>query len=61
MVIQMRMKDKIPASEHRFYKPKFLQRLVRREEKRIEIFKQLVSQGMYASKAYETSIRRLRL
>tara|TARA_R110002012_G_scaffold92609_1_gene224799 strand:- start:154 stop:321 length:168 start_codon:yes stop_codon:yes gene_type:complete len=55
------MKDKIPTSEHRFYKPKFLQRLVRREEKRIEIFKQLVSQGMYASKAYETSIRRLRL
>ena len=56
----MKMKDIIKIENQRLYKPDFLNRLQKTEQKRVEIFKELVALGMPHYNAYQISIRRMK-
>ena len=55
-----RMKDIIPIEQQRVWKPAYLNRLVSKEMRRREIFKELFASGITGSKAYEISLRRMK-
>tara|TARA_R100001510_G_C7597162_1_gene164895 strand:+ start:437 stop:601 length:165 start_codon:yes stop_codon:yes gene_type:complete len=49
------MKDIIPEMNHRLYKPEFLNRTVKYEEKRVEKYQELLGLGMRPYQAYQKS------
>ncbi len=57
----MKMFEIIPKHKQHQYKPEFLQRGVKMEQRRIEVFKKLIALGYKHSKAYEISKRRMKI
>jgi hypothetical protein len=56
-VLMKRMKDIIPITQHHYWKPKYLNRLVTVEMRRRERYKELRSLGYSFNKAHQISRR----
>tara|TARA_R110000796_G_scaffold54665_1_gene127687 strand:- start:154 stop:327 length:174 start_codon:yes stop_codon:yes gene_type:complete len=56
----MNMKDSVSLDNQRLYKPAFLNRSHKTEQKRVMVFKELVALGMPHYHAYQISIRRMK-
>jgi len=60
VVLMKRMRDIIPITQHHYWKPKYLNRLVTVEMRRRERYKELRSLGYSFNKAHQISRRRIK-
>jgi len=61
IVMTKYMKDIIHKGSLRLFKSEYLNRQIEHEEKRSEIYKELTGLGMRPYKAYQISIRRMKI